>query len=347
MNLDDGKGIYVGESSRSMYERTKEHDADREKRSEESHQIKHWLSSHEELLAPPKFRFKLVRSFKDPLTRQLSEAVRIELRGSEILNSKSEYSRCRVPRLTVDMEGWKSKSETAKVVKESIQMEGDITEQELVMEVLRADAEESLAEREQPKRKENVELGCKAKRRKLDLLEGWGEARESGDDDPAPGILLESKDWTEHVQMDAGKSSQSSLAGWVTVESIPEGAKDEEIIPEDRKNEGAIPKAGKRRVRGKLDKKEIIAMKAQHVNIRTLLAAPPKIREQEDEPPWDILADLEKEERLERVRQRRLEWENNATTPGGPSHQIGVGAPLQQINTRASPHPPSPLPTPL
>ena len=27
---------------------------------------------------------------------------------------------------------------------------------------------------------------------------------------------------------------------------------------------------------------------------------------------------------------------------GGPGHQVGVGAPLKQINTRASPHPPTP-----
>ena len=36
-----GKGIYVGESSRSMYERAKEHEADRAGELEESHQIKH------------------------------------------------------------------------------------------------------------------------------------------------------------------------------------------------------------------------------------------------------------------------------------------------------------------
>ena len=80
-SLQDGRGIYVGESSRSIYERAKEHESDRNKNAEESHQIKHWLTSHEDLLAPPKFKFKIVRSFQDPLTRQLSEAVRIELRG--------------------------------------------------------------------------------------------------------------------------------------------------------------------------------------------------------------------------------------------------------------------------
>ena len=92
-----------------IYERAKEHEADRNKNVEESYQVNHWLTSHEEMLAPPKFKFKIVRSFQDPLTRQLSEAVRIELRGEEILNSNAEFSRCRVPRLRVDMEGWQEK----------------------------------------------------------------------------------------------------------------------------------------------------------------------------------------------------------------------------------------------
>ena len=54
----DGKGIYVGESSRSMYERAKEHEADRQALSEDSHQVKHWLTEHQELLAPPKIPFQ-------------------------------------------------------------------------------------------------------------------------------------------------------------------------------------------------------------------------------------------------------------------------------------------------
>ena len=44
-----GKGIYVGESARSMYERAKEHEADRVGELEESHQIKHWVLDHPEL----------------------------------------------------------------------------------------------------------------------------------------------------------------------------------------------------------------------------------------------------------------------------------------------------------
>jgi hypothetical protein len=48
-----------------------------------------------------------VKTFQDPLTRQLAEAVRIELRGEGILNSKAEFSRCRVPRLRIEKAGKK------------------------------------------------------------------------------------------------------------------------------------------------------------------------------------------------------------------------------------------------
>ena len=84
--------MYVGESSRSIYERAKEHVTDCRNNSEDSHQVEHWLTSHEELLALPKFTFKIVNTFQDPLTRQLAEAVRIDLMGEDILNSKAEYS---------------------------------------------------------------------------------------------------------------------------------------------------------------------------------------------------------------------------------------------------------------
>ena len=103
-----GKGIYVGESSQSMYERAKEIEAEIVGEMEESHQIKHWVLDHPDLDAPPTFKFK------DALTRQLSEAVRIELRGEEILNSKSVFNRCKVPRLKFDLVGWRKEKEMVK-----------------------------------------------------------------------------------------------------------------------------------------------------------------------------------------------------------------------------------------
>ena len=69
------------------------------------------------------------------MSRQLSEAVRIELRGSDILNSKAEYNRSRVPRLRVDLEGWKqtnSKNPTIQIEESQEQeYETSITDRDL------------------------------------------------------------------------------------------------------------------------------------------------------------------------------------------------------------------------
>ena len=105
-DLNGKKGVYVGESARSIFERAGEHQADRISGKEDSHMIKHWLSSHQELSSPPKFRVEVVGSYQDAMTRQIAEAVRIDLRGEHVLNSKSEYSRCRIPRLVIDQDDW-------------------------------------------------------------------------------------------------------------------------------------------------------------------------------------------------------------------------------------------------
>ena len=92
-------GIYVGESSRSMYERTKEHIADARAGNEDSHIAKHWAEQHrgEDMPKYP-FQFKIIKSFQDSLSRQVSESVRIDMRNG-VLNSKAVYSRNKLPRL--------------------------------------------------------------------------------------------------------------------------------------------------------------------------------------------------------------------------------------------------------
>ena len=58
------------------------------------------------------------------MTRQISEAVRIDLRGGGVLNSRSEFSRCRIPRLVIDQEGWKrNKLEEKKKLEEKAYFE--------------------------------------------------------------------------------------------------------------------------------------------------------------------------------------------------------------------------------
>ena len=110
--------VYVGETSLTLRERMVGvrgegargggHLTEYEKGLEKSHMTKHWLSCHrgEE---KPKFGVKIIRSFTSSMVRQLWECIRIRRRLQEqakgdvrLLNSKSEYSRCSLPRLVME-----------------------------------------------------------------------------------------------------------------------------------------------------------------------------------------------------------------------------------------------------
>jgi hypothetical protein len=71
---------YVGESSKSLKERAKEHHADFSARHEDSHMLKTWTGSHQGQ-EPPIFHQQVVRQYKTSLARQIGEAVRIQMRG--------------------------------------------------------------------------------------------------------------------------------------------------------------------------------------------------------------------------------------------------------------------------
>ena len=98
----DVPSLYVGESSRSIFERSREHWRDWRLKSGNSHIARHQEQANS-LEEEPKFTMRVIRSYKTALSRQI-EAVRIRRRGGEgrILNSKSEYSRCRIQRLVLD-----------------------------------------------------------------------------------------------------------------------------------------------------------------------------------------------------------------------------------------------------
>jgi hypothetical protein len=67
--LED-RAVYVGETSRSLFERTGEHLADALKRKPDSHIRKHWDDAHPGSEMPP-FTFTIVRTFQDCLTHQV------------------------------------------------------------------------------------------------------------------------------------------------------------------------------------------------------------------------------------------------------------------------------------
>ena len=94
--------IYIGETSRSMHERSLEHWGAFRGSKEESHIFKHQQNHHQG--APPKFFMKVVSFHGSALERQVKIAVRIRRRGGEgdILNFKAEFNRCRIPRLVLE-----------------------------------------------------------------------------------------------------------------------------------------------------------------------------------------------------------------------------------------------------
>ena len=94
--------VYIGETSRSLFERGREHwKAFHEKR-ENSHILKHHILHHGGE-GEPKFHLRPLSFHKTALNRQLSEAVKIGRVGEDnLLNSKGEYNRSHIARLTLE-----------------------------------------------------------------------------------------------------------------------------------------------------------------------------------------------------------------------------------------------------
>ena len=79
-----------------------EHEGDARKFDKGSHIIKHWMECHPTLREIPKFHYKIRRSYKDCLSRQIGEAVAIMMTEDAILNDKCEYLSNCIARVKVD-----------------------------------------------------------------------------------------------------------------------------------------------------------------------------------------------------------------------------------------------------
>ena len=230
--MENSKGVYVGESSRSLYERSKEHQKDGKEHAEDSHQWKHWTSEHQDIGGDPQFKFRIVSTFRDPLTRQLAESVRIERRGVDILNSKSEYSRCRVPRLQVDMEGWTAarKKESEEEARKTNTTEEEAKDKAQMDEFLLV---ERSTRRLESKRKETGQERRK-KKMKFDRLVGWGEEAKDQvvSNQQEDGIKLPIHQTESRLQEHMNTSSihQGDMISW----KIGSTKNDDEIIFEER-----------------------------------------------------------------------------------------------------------------
>ena len=99
--------IYIGESNRSPYERGLEHQDDITYCKTSSHMLRHLLEAHEEEEEDwdkVKFSMKVIKYSRTAFDRQIQESVEIQrARKHRIMNVKSEYNRCAIPRLTAKL----------------------------------------------------------------------------------------------------------------------------------------------------------------------------------------------------------------------------------------------------
>ena len=95
--------MYEGESLRSARIRGAEQMYDLEKQKSSSVLFKHKENEHQH--ETMKISMKIIKKFKDPLTRQANEAVRIANRNEskgELLNSKNEFHHPPISRIVVE-----------------------------------------------------------------------------------------------------------------------------------------------------------------------------------------------------------------------------------------------------
>ena len=121
------RGIYIGESSRTLHERSSEHHKDAADFNIKSHMIKHWMLEHPQDDKCPSFTFSIRSIFKDALSRQTAEAIAIMASHDQLLNSKNEYVTNCISRVTVSESTFERKErerkeeETEKKEKEEIE----------------------------------------------------------------------------------------------------------------------------------------------------------------------------------------------------------------------------------
>ena len=95
--------VYEGESGRSARIRGAEHLDELNKKKSKSVLYKHIMSEHKYEKEKVKFQMEISGKYKDALTRQANEAVRIYSRsGKELLNSKSEFNHPPLARIVIE-----------------------------------------------------------------------------------------------------------------------------------------------------------------------------------------------------------------------------------------------------
>ena len=86
---DGSKSRYIGETSRNLYTRGVEHEANYRSGSPNSFMLKHQLKEHQG--REGQYTAKVTANIRDCLTRQVKEAVLIRRSSRPVLNSKTEW----------------------------------------------------------------------------------------------------------------------------------------------------------------------------------------------------------------------------------------------------------------
>ena len=92
---------YLGESARNLYTRAGEHMKKYDRKDPNSFIFKHQKEYHNG--EAPNFEMKVVKSCKDPLTRQVTEAMLIKNHKGVLLNSKAEFFQPPIVRVRQDV----------------------------------------------------------------------------------------------------------------------------------------------------------------------------------------------------------------------------------------------------
>ena len=147
----------------------------------------------------PEFIFKLISSHKTALSRQIKESVRIRRRGgdSQILNSRSEFNRCHIPRLVVEEEDEDSREQRLKLEEQTKEEIAKIMEQEDITWEEKKKREQELLKKKRTADDHNQGganpvNGGRKKRRKLNyavLGEQWGEGADREEEDDGEPVV--------------------------------------------------------------------------------------------------------------------------------------------------------------
>ena len=111
---------YVGETSRSIYERAIEHQNDMEQLKPGSHFLKHLVDVHEkDEKENVRFGVKVIQFTRSSFERQVLESVIIQKeRHHHLLNSRSEFNRCAIPRLSTKIGDYKKYEKEIEIERE-------------------------------------------------------------------------------------------------------------------------------------------------------------------------------------------------------------------------------------